>query len=494
MQNEVFANDLEIACKAAEGLSRAALPDPCWTPPPPKAGWILVTYVNTAFAKDTTNASKSVFITGKPVMLKDKSYFKTSIGNEPAAGPKGFHTGAKLGKAYFRSWSMNVKIEGYNVDRHTDTMTHNHNPKKGNTARWHYYDERWYSSPCSREFDKVESACDDRKNKKRKIRKNIKWKQKNCAGLNITPLSPNSRSPDDLLSQVESQFKSINIDDALTSAMSDLMSELQSMGAMFVGKQVLKKVPVVGWAWQALTIKDDIEAVAHLKDVWTASSSEAERIKNQVSGLSDRLGSIKTDLEALKNGGLSETARTELGGKVQNEVADLQRTIATLNSCTRARKCLLVPYRQKRPGKKTYEDFSKDKDSIEGCCPGQTKHHLIPSTFMKGSPCGKEYHEEDAPTVCAEGTGHSHGSHGSMHTGMNVFGSRKSDSSSNISYQDAREAAIKSHVDTFPLSLCSPDCLREQLDAYYQNMIKCSDDAKLKFKKIGKDNEEMPRL
>jgi len=31
--------------------------------------------------------------------------------------------------------------------------------------------------------------------------------------------------------------------------------------------------------------------------------------------------------------------------------------------------------------------------------------------------------------------------------------------------------------------------LREQLDAYYQNMIKCSDDAKLTFKKIGKDSE-----
>ena len=62
-------------------------------------------------------------------------------------------------------------------------------------------------------------------------------------------------------------------------------------------------------------------------------------------------------------------------------------------------------------------------------------------------------------------------------------------SSSNISYEDAREAAIKSHTAAFPLSLCSPDCLREQLDAYYQNMIKCSDDAKLKFKKIGKDSE-----
>ena len=62
-------------------------------------------------------------------------------------------------------------------------------------------------------------------------------------------------------------------------------------------------------------------------------------------------------------------------------------------------------------------------------------------------------------------------------------------SQGNISYEDAREAAIKSHTAAFPLSLCSPDCLREQIDAYYQNMIKCSDDAKLKFKKIGGDKK-----
>jgi len=52
----------------------------------------------------------------------------------------------------------------------------------------------------------------------------------------------------------------------------------------------------------------------------------------------------------------------------------------------------------------------------------------------------------------------------------------------------------KSHTAAFPFSLCSPDCLREQLDAYYQNMIKCSDDAKLKFKKMGGSKEEVPTL
>jgi len=100
MANDVFANGLEIACKAADGKSIASFPDPCFSPPPPSSGWILIPYANTAYAKDTSNASKTVFISGKPVMKKDVSFFKTSTGNEPAAGPKGKSTGVKKGKAY----------------------------------------------------------------------------------------------------------------------------------------------------------------------------------------------------------------------------------------------------------------------------------------------------------------------------------------------------------------------------------------------------------
>ncbi len=75
---------------------------------------------------------------------------------------------------------------------------------------------------------------------------------------------------------------------------------------------------------------------------------------------------------------------------------------------------------------------------------------------------------------------------------MNRSGLEYSDKTTSvITYENAREAAIKSHTAAFPFSLCSSDCLREQLDAYYQNMIKCSDDAKLKFKKIGKDSKDV---
>lgn len=54
-----------------------------------------------------------------------------------------------------------------------------------------------------------------------------------------------------------------------------------------------------------------------------------------------------------------------------------------------------------------------------------------------------------------------------------------------ISYEKAREAAIKSHLSAFPLSVCSADCLRSQLDEHYADGLKCKDDSKLTYKKIG---------
>ncbi len=184
MANNVFANGLEIACKAADGKAIAAFPDPCFTPPSPPAGWVPVPYPNTAYAKDTANASKTVMISGKPVMKKDVSYFKTSTGNEAAAGPKGVVSGVKKGKAYFTSWSMNVKVEGKNVDRHTDMTTHNHGSKMGNTGVWKYIDEKdtQEGGACENEFKEVEDKC-SKDTGGNPLSKGESWKEKHCEGL-----------------------------------------------------------------------------------------------------------------------------------------------------------------------------------------------------------------------------------------------------------------------------------------------------------------------
>jgi len=134
--NEVFANGNEIACKSGDGKVIAAFPDVCLSPPSPPAGPIPVPYPDTSFSKDMKNGSKKVKIDGKEVMLKDKSFYKTSpLGNEAATKSLGAGVVSHVitGKTYFVAWSMDVKFEGKNVDRHIDLTTSNHASPMGDT-------------------------------------------------------------------------------------------------------------------------------------------------------------------------------------------------------------------------------------------------------------------------------------------------------------------------------------------------------------------------
>jgi len=137
VSNNVFANGNAIACKAGDDKVIASMPDVCLSPPSPPAGPLPVPYPNTSFSKDMKEGSKTVEINGQEVMLKDKSYYKTSpLGDEAATNSFGGSvvTHTITGKTYFSAWSMDVKFEGENVDRHLDLTTSNHNPYPGSTA------------------------------------------------------------------------------------------------------------------------------------------------------------------------------------------------------------------------------------------------------------------------------------------------------------------------------------------------------------------------
>jgi Domain of unknown function (DUF4150)/Domain of unknown function (DUF6531) len=136
MGNEVYANMMEVSCKSANGKTICAFPDVCFTPPqtPATPPGVPIPYPNTGMASDTTDGSTSVKISDKEVMLKNKSYFKKSTGDEAGAAPKkGLLTSKNTGKVYFNMWSMNVKVEGENVVRHLDITTHNHASMPGNS-------------------------------------------------------------------------------------------------------------------------------------------------------------------------------------------------------------------------------------------------------------------------------------------------------------------------------------------------------------------------
>jgi hypothetical protein len=143
MANQVFANGREIACKAAKGKTICAFPDVCFTPPqtPATPPGVPIPYPNTGMAKDTSNGSKNVKISKKEVVLKNTSFFKTSTGDEAGMAPKkGVITSSNKGKVYFKSWSMDVKVEGKNVTRHLDLTTNNHASEPGDTPPWPYQD------------------------------------------------------------------------------------------------------------------------------------------------------------------------------------------------------------------------------------------------------------------------------------------------------------------------------------------------------------------
>jgi len=165
MANAVFANNREIACKAAAGKAICAFPDVCFTPPqtPATPPGVPIPYPNTGMASDMTSGSKKVKISGKEVMLKNKSYFKKSMGDEAGCAPKkGLITSTNRGKVYFNAWSMDVKFEGENVVRHLDLTTHNHNPSPGQTPPWPYADAIAMAvegHPCKGMADDIKAKC-----------------------------------------------------------------------------------------------------------------------------------------------------------------------------------------------------------------------------------------------------------------------------------------------------------------------------------------------
>lgn len=164
MANKVFANNREISCKSGEGQTICAFPDTCFTPPenPATPPGVPIPYPNTGKDSDTTEGTKQVKISGQEIMLKNKSYFKTSYGDEAGcAAKKGVITSVNRGKVYFNAWSMDVKFEGENVVRHLDITTHNHASFPGNSPTWPFLDSAAFngSGPCKEVAKEVNKHC-----------------------------------------------------------------------------------------------------------------------------------------------------------------------------------------------------------------------------------------------------------------------------------------------------------------------------------------------
>ncbi|MEJ2613110.1 MAG: DUF4150 domain-containing protein, partial [Candidatus Thiodiazotropha sp.] len=449
MANNVFANDLEIACKAADGMSNAAFPDPCFTPPPPNGGWVLVPYPNTAFAKDLANGSTTVFISGLQVAKKDVSFISTSTGNEPAAGPMGKKTGVKKGKAYFTSWSMNVKVEGLNVCRHTDSMTHNHASWPGNTSDWKYLDTKMSKGPCKDEFNAVKRKCkptkEEKSGKKTKTvpdKSGGAWKRKYCKGLQAPAPSMESATGKDIEQKLKDMADISKQTAEIMQKSADVAIEKavewgEKKAAKLVAKSAVKAwLGPIGWAWTAY---DLASTAMDLHDIYSTIDEMKEDI--------NKLKKIPGEIEELKKDGLQTS-----------DIADAQEILAKTNPCLNAKRCLLVPFKEEGAG---------PVRGNKGCCGGQTKHHVIPKGQFKSngsenapnvSDC-PDYNPDKAPCICAEGTSHSlGGSHEKIHDALEPEIKNGADANGQLSYGQSRDMSVDATRKVAPN--CSKACLK----------------------------------
>lgn len=362
MSNQVFANGMEVSCKQAAGKSICSFPDVCFTPPqtPATPPGVPIPYPNTGMASDTTEGSTTVKISGQEVMLKNKSHFKKSTGDEAGSAPKKGLINSKIsGKVYFVAWSMDVKAEGENVVRHLDMTTHNHGSNANDATTWPYLDAAAMGpgGDCEGDVEREKEKCKDCK-----------------------PYKEDGKDPCDSLSALS---------------------------------------------------------------------------KEKPTG--DR------------------AAAKPLADKMALEIA--------LDDCLSARRCRLV-------------EGEKGKGDAK-CCSGQTGHHLVEASgFANTRPQGasvprlatfpnspQSYKANDAPCICAEGTGNSlGGTHELMHVlqkeqvmkldlveaGLPLHGGGNTDPCRIWTYKDAKESAIANMKVVFEMSGCSKKCIEAQLDAYHK--------------------------
>ncbi|ETX30244.1 PAAR-like domain-containing protein [Roseivivax isoporae] len=161
----VYANKLEVSCKAQANMVIAAFPDVCMTPPenPATPPGVPVPYPNFGFDSDTDKGTGTVKIGGKTVNQKNKSYFTKTTGDEAGcAAKKGVITSKNTGKAYSQAFSMNVKAEAENLTRFSDIQTNNHASTPANAPPFPKISSANFKDgkdPCVDDFKKVTDNC-----------------------------------------------------------------------------------------------------------------------------------------------------------------------------------------------------------------------------------------------------------------------------------------------------------------------------------------------
>lgn len=84
---KVLVKDKGISSHKGDGKTAVAAPDICKSPSS-GPGPVPIPYPKTGSASNTTEGSKKVKVGGKQIMLKNKSYYAPSKGDEPSTEKK----------------------------------------------------------------------------------------------------------------------------------------------------------------------------------------------------------------------------------------------------------------------------------------------------------------------------------------------------------------------------------------------------------------------
>jgi len=396
---------------------------------------------------------------------------------------------------------MDVKVEGFNVCRHMDLMTHNHASLPCNTGTWQYIDEK-VEMECGEHNDEINKKCHKNEHvrrarnvKKRNIDRKIQayekgsdglWKRENCQGLNFNPPSPKEfrtkgkqiTDMKDISKEIQRQLQEMHdrLKEAYDTRIERIRERISKLDKK-VQKAVVKRIKKVisrtairawlgpvGWLWAGYDL--------------LSGAIEFAELYNKISEMRQDLD----DLIKFKN-----KINTNL---TQKGIADLQAGLAKTNPCLKARKCMLVEY-----DTDSDSNIGSHNKKNTGCCFGQTAHHVIPGSMFTNPYDCKDYKYGKAPCVCVEGTGHSlGGSHQNIHHKFRDVFKQKIQLLGNkrgtISYELARDIALDSFEEIFPQ--CKRACIAAQLDNYHLNTAKCSSE-KSELKAVDGISDEVYR-
>lgn len=307
------------------------------------------------------------------------------------------------------------------------------------------------------------------------------WMDENCKGLWTTPLNDNKNFPSDLKEQLNKFADKLDLgflDKA--SALMNAVDDVAAVAMEFVTPEVVEGI-ASDFATKAAIklgigmVGAETGVIPFLMGIWTAA--DAVKTAQNLAALAGDKGQAALDaFNSIYN--IGDEAKKILD-QIEKEPAkaytNAMTLMAKLDPCVRARKCMLVKY-SNTEGNPT-KAVAQAKHG-NGCCPGQTGHHILPDSMVKDAGCDG-YNKGEAPVMCLEGTSNNAGwgSHGEAHQKLkNKMSDYRRDRSlanqspNTISYDDAANNGIDAVRDAAARQ-CDKNCLRAQLDEYY----KCKD-------------------